>query len=308
MDDLVPVEAFDHIMAISNLDREINEDFPLDMLQIRHAQAKDTVLLKHIQIANINIDGQLVTTINDRVWVPKELQQRIVTWYHDNLQHAGVTRMVNTIGQTFAWKGLRTMVEKHVASCDSCQCNKQSNKKPYGKIPLTPALRNKGPWEKVQVDCCGPWTIRYKNEVTGRISNFSIHLLSMVDVCNGWPEFARIPSANSIATSKAFDKNWLCWYPCPKECGHDNGKEFMGIEFQEMLASRASRRWSRTRRRTQLSNASKVFLENNFGRRSSRTIGRMTWIHLSNPAPTQFARRHLPTSHTHHRNTLLGVT
>ena len=113
----------------------------------------------------------------------------------------------------------------------------KSNKKLHGKIPLNPALRGKNPWDKVQVDCCGPWTIRYHNEVTGKISSFQIHLLSMVDVCNGWPEFARINSANSIATAKAFDKNWLCRYPRPLECGHDNGKEFLGIEFQELLTS-----------------------------------------------------------------------
>jgi hypothetical protein len=59
----------------------------------------------------------------------------------------------------------------------------------------------------------------------------------MVDVCNGWPEFARINSASSIATAKAFDKIWLCRYPRPLECGHDNGKEFLGIEFQELLTS-----------------------------------------------------------------------
>ena len=145
--------------------------------------------------------------------------------------------MVNTIGQTFAWKGLHPMVEAYVATCDSCQRNKQSNKKAFQKIPLTPALRNKHPWEKVQVDCCGPWKIWYRNDATGRISLFEVHLLSMIDICNGWPEFARINSANSIATAKAFDKSWLCRYPRPKECGHDNGKEFLGIEFQELLES-----------------------------------------------------------------------
>ena len=145
--------------------------------------------------------------------------------------------MINSIGQVFGWTGMRPMVEKYVASCDSCQRNKHSNKKSHGKIPLTPALRDKNPWDKVQVDCCGPWTIRYQNDITGRITSFRIHLLSMIDVCTGWPEFARIESANSIATAKAFDKSWLCRYPRPMECGHDNGKEFIGIEFQELLAS-----------------------------------------------------------------------
>ena len=45
----------------------------------------------------------------------------------------------------------------------------------------------------------------------------------MVNVCNGWPEFARINMANYIATTKAFDKNY--------------GNEFLGIKFQELLTS-----------------------------------------------------------------------
>ena len=108
------------------------------------------------------------------------------------------------------WTGMHPMVKEHIASCNSCQWNKHSKKKSHSKIPLTPALRSKNPWDKVQVDCCGPWTIRYHNKVTGRISLFQIHLLSMVDICNRWPEFAQINSANSIVTAKAFDKNWLC--------------------------------------------------------------------------------------------------
>jgi hypothetical protein len=47
----------------------------------------------------------------------------------------------------------------------------------------------------------------------------------------------QIKLASSITTATAFDNNWLFWYLRPKECGHDNSKEFMGIKFQEMLNS-----------------------------------------------------------------------
>lgn len=161
-----PLTALNHVFAICHIDGDTNSDFPLDMTQIRIAQANDNVL-QHIihsgcnaaDIANIVIDSNDVTTFNGKVWVPQALQQQIVAWYHKNLQHAGVTQMVNTIGQTFAWKGLCTMVEKHVTSCNSCQRNKQSNKKQYGKLPLIPAMHNRNPWEKIQVNCCGPWKI-----------------------------------------------------------------------------------------------------------------------------------------------------
>jgi hypothetical protein len=71
----------------------------------------------------------------------------------------------------------------------------------------------------------------------GRVSEFSIHLFSMVDACTSWSKFARIPTAALITTAKAFDKNWLCRYPRPKQVIHDNGVKFMGVEFQDMLDS-----------------------------------------------------------------------
>ena len=59
----------------------------------------------------------------------------------------------------------------------------------------------------------------------------------MVDACTNWCEVARIATASSISTAKAFDQQWLSRYPRPLECVHDNGNEFMGIEFQELLQS-----------------------------------------------------------------------
>ncbi len=157
----VPAGATEHLFAISNLDRDINSDFPLDIKQILRAQAHCNDLDKKIRnatrnghvVSNVTIDGVQVMTLDGKVWVPAPLRNRIVSWYHDNLQHAGVTRMINSIGQIFGWTGMCPMVEKYVASCDSCQRNKHSNKKSHGKIPLTPALRDKNPWDKVQVDC-----------------------------------------------------------------------------------------------------------------------------------------------------------
>jgi hypothetical protein len=40
---------------------------------------------------------------------------------------------------------------------------------------------------------------------------------------------------SSVATQ--FDINWLCRYLRPTEIGYDNGKEFIGEEFQELLLS-----------------------------------------------------------------------
>lgn len=104
-------------------------------------------------------------------------------------------------------------------------------------MPLVSALRDKDPFEKVHVDCTGPWTVHIKSDITGELSPYKIHILTMVDAAANWVELAMIPTANSRSCTKQFDLCWLCRYPCPNTVEHDNGNEFIGEEFQELLTS-----------------------------------------------------------------------
>ena len=76
-------------LRINNLDRGSNNGFPLNMQQIMLAQVKDSDLQRQIMskkfsnnVTTINIDGNMVTNFNGKVWVPKDLQQIIVEWNH----------------------------------------------------------------------------------------------------------------------------------------------------------------------------------------------------------------------------------
>lgn len=68
-------------------------------------------------------------------------------------------------------------------------------------------------------------------------SRYYIHILTMLDVCTNWVEHALIPMANTKICANEFNINWLCPYPYPTKVGHDNGAEFIGEEFQELLTS-----------------------------------------------------------------------
>jgi transposase InsO family protein len=123
-----------------------------------------------------------------------------------------------------------------VRSWDTCQRHKQSNKKLYGKVPLVSALRDKESWESIHVDCIGPFKIQVE-DTNKRAHILEIHCLTMVDSCTNWSEATPLLNHSAKHAAKKFDKAWLCSKPHPLQVVHDNGIEFIGGEFQEMLSS-----------------------------------------------------------------------
>ena len=102
---------------------------------------------------------------------------------------------------------------------------------------MTSALRNKEPWSTVHVDCAGRWTVNFKQESTGKVLPMKIHILTMSCAGTDWSEFAVMQSGTSKYTAVLFDKHWLCRYPRPRFVIYDNGSEFLGFEFQELITS-----------------------------------------------------------------------
>jgi hypothetical protein len=56
------------------------------------------------------------------------------------------------------------MVENHIETWNSCQHNKQSNKKAYGKMPLVSALQNKDPWQMVHLIAAVPEKFAFRTK------------------------------------------------------------------------------------------------------------------------------------------------
>ena len=161
-----------------------------------------------------------------KIAVPANRTQTILDWYHGSLNHPGATRTHATISQHFHWKGIKADFNDHVKKRSTCQLSKRTNKH-YGLIPISTPETD--PWNTVQVDMIGPWTLKRN----------SIHLefkaLTMIEPVTCWPEIALTLTMTSAEVSNLFDTPWLCRYPRLNNVIHDNGNEFTGIEFQELL-------------------------------------------------------------------------
>ncbi|KAF0742327.1 hypothetical protein Ae201684P_008280 [Aphanomyces euteiches] len=61
--------------------------------------------------------------------------------------------------------------------------------------------------------------------------------MTMLDASTGWVEMIAIPDKKGATVARLFDEAWICRYPRPQRCVHDQGEKFTCNEFQELLRS-----------------------------------------------------------------------
>lgn len=91
-------------------------------------------------------------------------------------------------------------------------------------------------WEEVHVDLISPWDVHYKSSsVPGKGTIQKIEALTIIDKTTGWREFIAIQNKTSYHIAILFNSE--CRYPRLARVIFDNGSEFLGQEFQELLRS-----------------------------------------------------------------------
>ena len=79
--------------------------------------------------------------------------------------------------------------------------------------------------------------MHFQLSASGRTLTKQVKAFTAVDKATGWPEIVAIDDKRGETIAKLFDEAWLCRYPHPQRVVFDNGSEFLGFEFLEMLAS-----------------------------------------------------------------------
>ena len=156
-----------------------------------------------------------------------EMADHLIDWYHLKLSHnVGTTRLYETIRRHFFCPSLKTMIADKISKCERCQQSKilRSN---YGQTaPRDVAV---SPWQEVHVDTIGPWKLK-----AGPYELF-FNALTIIDPVTNLLEIVRISSKEAKYMAQMFENNWLARYPRPLRCIYDQGGEFKGLGFQQML-------------------------------------------------------------------------
>ena len=216
---------------------------PLSMNEIHNHQSQSESLQELAandpnQFPTININGfQIITILGTvpqqptlwKICIPQSLIQRMIKWFHETLGHCGVDRLYNTIRNRFHCDRLYTHCRNF--RCDINCTQYKSLGQGYGKHPSRNVLAT--PWDEVAVDLVGPWSIQLEG------IEYEFNALTCIDPVTNLVEIIRINSKTSQHITEQFENLWLSRYPSPNRCVHDRGGEFMGHEFQNMLARHA---------------------------------------------------------------------
>ena len=98
----------------------------------------------------------------------------------------------------------------------------------YGS--LAPCKAKSAPWSDVATNCIGPWVI----ELCGG-HDYSLRALMTIDITTNLLEIEPIATQTSAECAQAFENGWLLRYLRPVHVIHDQGSEFMGSAFQDLL-------------------------------------------------------------------------
>ena len=213
-----------------------SDAFPVTYSNIMRQQQQDKKLLKlfknskNLKFKEFHGGGKsykLICNKENKIFLPKTLQNRTVEWYHNVLCHPGETRTELTIKQHFYWPNLRQDV-KHVCSkCNTCLLTKRSNKtRKYGLLPEKKAESE--PWEILCIDLIGPYPIPTKGHKKKKDpAPLQLWAVTMIDPATGWLEIREINTKRADVVANVLEKTWLTRYPRPSVITLDCGKEFM---------------------------------------------------------------------------------
>ena len=215
------------------------DSFPVNFENIAQLQQQDQDLLPladrdDFQIQVFNGQELISHRVRGqwRIVLPQAIIKDTISWYHSVLGHCGETRLAASLRKHFWFPDLLDKIKAFVSTCDQCQRNKLPGPG-YGHLP--PRNDTAQLWEEVAVDLIGPWKIELP------MGTLIVKALTIIDTTSTLSEATRVENATSGHTAMQFENTWLSRYPRPLRVIHDQGSEFVGAAFQNMLLTNGIR-------------------------------------------------------------------
>ena len=164
---------------------------------------------EHLSITND------ILLYNDRIVVPRQLQQDVLKSIHEG--HQGITKCRARARMSVWWPGLSKQIAQLVESCNICKKYQREVKE-----PLKSSEFPDGPWEKIAMDL---------------FSNRSITYIVVIDYYSRWIECRKLTDTSSAAVINVL-KSIFATHGNPLTVVSDNGPQFASALFSEFAKSR----------------------------------------------------------------------
>lgn len=148
----------------------------------------------------------------------------ILQEYHNTpiAGHPGVKRMYAKLQQKYHWTGMKSDVEKFVATCEECQLNK------LGKATKVPMIIGETPeeaFEQCAMDVVGPLPV---TEAGNK------YILTFQDALTKFSRAIPIPDQEANTIGRAFAEKIICEFGIPQKLLTDQGPNFVGQIFKNV--------------------------------------------------------------------------
>lgn len=176
-------------------------------------------------------DGYLWRTMNTwpserrpQVCVPRLFRTEIMMTCHDCKSHVGTRRCYEFIRDYFFWPRMSNDVKTYIRTCHFCQAMKVDQQKPIGYLSSAPIPRR--PFEHIHVDFAGPLKMTYNKMryyilAIDRLTKYAIGKATM---------------SNEMRVASQFIEDINLRFGPVRRITTDNGSEFIGKDFKEILA------------------------------------------------------------------------
>lgn len=182
----------------------------------------DHFVYKRTSFYNGNMDEEDLTW---KLWLPEDLRKEVMIRSHEkNTAHGGVAKTLHNIREYFYWPLMNKNVRELIRNCQTCKECKHPRQ--ILRPPMGQEVRTVRPFQKIYVDFLGP----YPRSRSGNTSLFIVldHQTKFVLL-----KALRKSSTKSIIkflTDEVFHK-----FGVPETLHSDNGAQFTGKEFKELL-------------------------------------------------------------------------
>ena len=105
-------------------------------------------LRKYYEIrSHLSVSDRLLL-YDDRIYIPKSLQQEMLARIHDG--HQGITKCLERARDAVYWIGISAQIENVVKTCALCRTHQRTQR----HEPLMPTPLPERPWQRVAADLC----------------------------------------------------------------------------------------------------------------------------------------------------------